>query len=167
MSGAVYERELKRLLEGNREAVSKYIAQSGLSGALAKAVEYQVRHPFYVVRSAGSKSMDLLAIRGRVVLPFEIKSTASEVVNFTDANGRNQRQYEGLIKDVKASGLMLFYAVRLKNAVGEGWRVFAGFEARGWLWVPVVGRSSSGNVVLRFSEGMTLSEFLKEVRGSG
>ena len=136
MSGAQYERELKRLLEGDREMVEKYIRSYSLDPRSASALRYQVRRPFLVVRSAGSKAMDLLAVRMNTVLPIEIKSSSSEVINFTDANGRNQRQYTELLRLIERSSLPLFYAVRLKNSGTELWHNFIARKLQSWSWSP-------------------------------
>jgi len=163
MSGTQYERELKRLLEGNKEMVGKYIRSYSLGPRSASALSYQVRKPFLVVRSAGSKAMDLLAVRMNTVLPIEIKSSSSEVINFTDSNGRNQRQYSELLRMIERSSLPLFYAVRLKNAGTEPWRIFIARRLRGWSWVPVVSETKSGNVSIKWSDGIPLSEFLRRL----
>ncbi|MGC8860993.1 MAG: Holliday junction resolvase [Thermoplasmata archaeon] len=164
MSGSQYERELKRLLEGDPDQVNRYIRINGLSGSGASALRYQIKNPFFVVRSAGSRSLDLLAVRSRLILPIEIKSTSSETVNFTDSNGRNQRQFQQLRTLVERSGLVLFYALRLKSGDGEPWRFFVSREDRFWSWVPAVVLTKNGNVVLKWSDGIPLSEFLRGVR---
>jgi len=163
MLGAQYERELMRLLEGDREMVKKYICSYSLNTESASALNYQTKKPFLVVRSAGSKAMDLLAVRMNTVLPIEIKSSSSEVINFTDANGRNQRQYLELLKLIERSSLPLFYAVRLKNSGTELWHNFIARKLQSWSWVPVVSETKSGNVSIKWSDGFSLSEFLRRL----
>jgi len=163
MSGAQYAHELKQFLEGNREIVEKYIRSYSLDSRFTSPLSYQTKKPFLVVRSAGSKAMDLLAVRMNTVLPIEIKSSSSEVINFTDANGRNQRQYSELLKLIERSSLPLFYAVRLKNAGTEPWHIFIARRLRGWSWVPVVSETKSGNVSIKWSDGIPLSEFLRRL----
>ncbi|MGC8646697.1 MAG: Holliday junction resolvase [Thermoplasmata archaeon] len=163
MSGAQYERELKHILEGDKGVIEKYIKGNGLKGKNSDAMLYLVRYPFFVIRSAGSKSLDLLAVRGGLVLPIEIKSSSSETINFTDSNGRNQKQYALLVKAVRKSNLMLFYAVRLKNSGGEPWRIFSAYGMKGWAWVPHVSETKNGNILLKWGVGLALSQFLRRV----
>jgi len=162
MSGAQYERELKRLLGGDKEMVEKYIRSYSLDPRPTSPLS-QTKKPFLVDRSAGSKAMDLLAVRMNTVLPIEIKSSSSEVINFTDANGRNQGQYSELLRLIERSSFPLFYAVRLKNASTEPWCIFIARRLRGWSWVPVVSETKSGNVSIKWSDGIPLSEFLRRL----
>ncbi|MVT14479.1 MAG: hypothetical protein GPW19_03060 [Euryarchaeota archaeon] len=162
MSGAQYARELMRLLGGDKEIVEKYIRSYSLDPMSASALS-QTKKSFRVGRSAGSKAMDLLAVRMNTILPIEIKSSSSEVINFTDANSRNQRQYIELLKLIEMSSLPLFYAVRLKNAGTEPWHIFIARKLRGWSWVPVVSETKSGNVFIKWSDGIPLSEFLRRL----
>ncbi len=64
---------------------------------------------------------------------------------------------------MKKSGLMLFYAVRLKNSDSEPWHIFSAYGMKGWAWVPRVSETKNGNVSLKWGCGLALSQFFGRV----
>ena len=83
-----------------------------------------LRRPFLVVRAAGSgiEERDLLALRGDLSFPIEVKTTKSKKIYLS---GRTLDQYEALVYEGERCGLMPLYAHRLKGTRGDSWRIFA------------------------------------------
>jgi Holliday junction resolvase len=163
-----YERELKAILEGDSETLQRYRKNSSSQQTL-DALDELERHPFLVVRAAGSHGFDLVALRGSLTLPIEVKCSGHPVIHFTASKGRNKEQYEALLAHTSKAGLALFYAYRLVGGVrgDDPWRLFSSTNVpeKGVVRVvasktPQVDRTSSGNQVLRWSDGKPLMEFV-------
>jgi len=81
----VYEREFKGILSGDLkwiEGVSRNLPVEVMRGYL------KIREkPFIVLRAAGSLGVDLVAIRGDVSFPIEVKSSVNDVIHFSAASG--------------------------------------------------------------------------------
>jgi Holliday junction resolvase len=162
-----YERELKAILEGDPETLQRY-RKTATSQQTLDALDILQEHPFLVVRAAGSHGFDLVAMRGSLTLPIEVKCSGHPVIHFTASKGRNKEQYQTLVNDTHRAGLALFYAYRLVGVRGEDpWRLFSSsnIPEKGVVSVvakktPQVDRTSSGNQVLRWSDGKPLMEFV-------
>lgn len=167
-----YERELKSVLQGEPEALRRYrkFAQSPDELLLLRSLE---ERPFLVVRAAGSQGFDLVALRDRVVLPIEVKSSSQERIPFASASGRSQDQFLALRDQTRRSGLLLLYAYRLLGG-GERdpWRLFLAeapvedhnrYAKMIAAQLPPVGTTGQGNQVLRWDEGKPLLQFLNWV----
>jgi hypothetical protein len=165
-----YERELRSLLSGDPPSVRGY-ARS-VPPTDRGSVERLIQEPFLVIRGAGSLGLDLVALRHEFALPIEVKASSQPVIRFTAASGRANEQLEAHRRAVARVGLMVLYAYRRLGLRGEeSWRLYAagpvpprgllGLLCRG---VPPVTATREGNGVLRWDEGMPLSQFLGRLR---
>jgi len=169
-SSSAYERELRSLLEGQPVAVRDY-ARS-LPPTERKEFERLIEQPFLIVRAAGSLGFDLVALRREFAFPIEVKASSEPVIRFSAASGRANEQLEAHQKAVSRVGLTVLYAYRRIGLRGqETWRLFVAGEMpkTGVLRLvcrrlPPVSRTSEGNGILRWDEGLTLSRFLSETR---
>src|ERR671925_400 len=89
---SLYERELKGLLAGEEDTLRR--VTKALEPETSKNYWKVAARPFLVVRAAGSLGVDLVALRGDVSFPIEVKSASKEVIHFADSGGRNQEQAE-------------------------------------------------------------------------
>ena len=122
VQGAQYERELRHVLAGIPEGV-RAITRSCTEAERAQA-RLVIDKPFLVVRAAGSGiegSGDLLALRGDICFPIEVKTSKEKKLYL---NGRLAHQYLALEEIGKKCGLMPLYAYRLKGIRGDSWRIF-------------------------------------------
>ncbi len=164
-----YERELKGVLQGEPEALRRYRREAGSLEELSD-LDRLAREPFLVVRAAGSQGFDLVALRDRLILPIEVKSSASPQIHFSAASGRASEQYRGLLDQTRRAGLVLFYAYRRVGLRGEDpWRIFSAdpegsmprsFASLVHRYVPPVSRTTAGHEVLRWEEGRPLLKVL-------
>jgi len=165
--GKVFERELKGILNANREIlarVTKTCSTEERSG-------YQKINdkPFMVIRGAGSLGVDLVAIRDGLSLPIEVKSSASNVLRFSRSE-KLAIQAQEMIDGCKLVGLMPIYAFRYKGQRGDAWRIFTldiG-QVNGRLRImyerlPKIEPSREGNLIMRWKDGMPLSKFIDYV----
>ena len=119
--GSLYERELRAVLAGEPDGV-RAVTRSCNSSEKARAMQV-IRRPFLVVRAAGSGvggAGDLLAIRGDVSFPIEVKANKERRIYLS---GRTWEQYEELKRAGEACGLLPIYAYRLKGVRGDSWRI--------------------------------------------
>lgn len=163
---SVYERELKGILSGEEESLRK-ITKSTQPEVTARYLKARQR-PFLVVRGAGSLGVDLVALRGDVSFPIEVKSASNDVIRFSDAGGRNGEQAEQMMKECSRASVIPLYAYRLKGGPrGDPWRVLtlptenlppriAVLYDR----IPKIEKTQQGNWVLRWQNGMPLSQFV-------
>jgi Holliday junction resolvase len=164
MTSGVLERELKGILQGDPRVLKKVIhtcsedekfLYSKISGK-----------PFIVIRAAGSFGIDLVAIRGDVAFPIEVKSSTSDTIRFSRSE-RLRAQAEEFMGLCRRSNLIPVYAYRLKNTRGDAWRIFTvetekvkGILGLVYRRLPKVEKTKDGNIVLRWKKGMPLSKFI-------
>jgi len=164
-----YERELRRLLSGDAASVRSY--SRTLPPSARPGFERLVAEPFLVVRAAGSFGFDLVALRREFAFPVEVKASSDSVIRFTAASGRARDQLAAHRAAVARVGLMVIYAYRRLGVRGEEcWRLFLEGERpkgaiAGYVFqpVPLVSRTREGNGILRWPEGMPLSQFVTRV----
>jgi Holliday junction resolvase len=164
-----YERELKDLLQGDRSAVLRY--SKTIEPIERPHLERIVDEPFLVIRGAGSLGFDLVALRGALALPLEVKASSEGTIHFTAASGRAAEQLEAHRAAVERVGLVAVYAYRkIGHRGGDAWRIFsaARLPQRGSLGLlarrlPSVERTREGNAVLRWENGMPLVKFFSTV----
>jgi Holliday junction resolvase len=160
-----YERELRRVLAG-LEAGVKAVTRS--CSELEKAKAMQVIHrPFLVVRAAGSGmegSGDLLALRGDICFPIEVKTTKARKLYLS---GRTWEQYESMKMEGNRCGLMPLYAHRLKGVRGDSWRIFrvetSTLNGRLKMLqrrIPPLPLTRNGKPFIDWEQGMPLHKFL-------
>ncbi|MFP3318112.1 MAG: Holliday junction resolvase [Thermoplasmata archaeon] len=165
MTGNVYERELRKILSGEKEFIEKMVRSFNEyeKGLYLKIAE----RPFLVLRAAGSFGIDIIAIRDDFSFPIEVKSSIYDVIRFTMSNGRAQEQIIGHIKLTSRAGVFPIYAYRLKRVQGDPWRLFAppGMEVKGnigliYKILPKLELTSSGNYIMHWSNGFPLHKFI-------
>ena len=163
--GDTYERELKALLAGDEKAVAKMVKTC--NAMETAAYNTMLMEPFLVIRAAGSLGVDLVALRWDFSFPIEVKSSSDQVLHFS----RSQRlieQADTMLGECKRCHLVPIYAFRLKGFRGDPWRVFTiptDHEFKGrhsvlYRRLPKLEVSNSGNYIMRWEEGMKLSDFL-------
>tara|TARA_Y100001960_G_scaffold139359_1_gene147585 strand:- start:380 stop:1012 length:633 start_codon:yes stop_codon:yes gene_type:complete len=160
-----YERELRAVLAGSPDGV-RAVTRSCTELERARAMQV-VQRPFLVVRAAGSGmdgSGDLLALRGDICFPIEVKTRADKKVYFS---GQTETQLEAM-KDIgEKCGLMPLYAHRLKGVRGDSWRIFrvdtstlsrrlAALSKR----IPTLPLTRTGKPHLDWDQGLPLHQFL-------
>lgn len=162
---SVYERELKGILAGEEDAILRSIKTCTPD---EQAAYLKARHkPFLVVRGAGSLGVDLVALRGDVSFPIEVKSATADVIHFADGSKRNQEQAEAMQKECSKASVIPLYAFRRKGVRGDSWRIhtlptdnlpprIAVLYER----IPKVEKTEKGNYVLRWQNGLPLSKFV-------
>lgn len=165
VQGAQYERELRHVLAGIPDGV-RAVTRSCTESERAQA-RLVIEKPFLVVRAAGSGiegSGDLLALRGDICFPIEVKTSKKKKIYLS---GRLAEQYSALEKIGEKCGLMPLYAFRLKGVRGDSWRIFRidSGELEGKLSIlarriPVCPLTSTGKPHLFWDQGMPLHKFL-------
>ena len=160
-----YERELRAVLAGIPKGVD---AVTRSCDPVAKARARQViERPFLVVRAAGSGmegSGDLLALRGDLCFPIEVKTSKKSKLYLS---GRTWDQYQAMIYEGQRCDLMPLYAFRLKGVRGDSWRIFRVEVGRlsgrlGMLTrrIPPLPKTRNGKPFLDWEQGMPLHKFL-------
>ena len=163
-----YERELRHVLAGIPTGVEAVIKSCTVEEK--ERMRLVLQRPFLVVRAAGSGiegSGDLLALRGDVSFPIEVKTTKSRKIYFS---GRTLDQYNALAYEGERCGLMPLYAHRLKGVRGDSWRIFrvetSTLEGRLSILarrIPSLPRTRKGRAFIDWDQGMPLNEFINIV----
>ena len=165
MSNSQYERELKGILEGEKKTLDKIVKTCN---AIEKDNYLKIREkPFAVIRAAGSFGTDLVAVRGDVSFLIEIKTSVEETLHFSSISGKLQKQAEHLKNLCEKTKTLPVYAFRLKSYRGDNWRIFTitinSLEGRLNILnrrLPILQCSKNGNFVMRWKDGLPLSEFI-------
>ncbi|MFW6040301.1 MAG: Holliday junction resolvase [Thermoplasmatota archaeon] len=163
-----YERELRGVLSAEKdtlEGVTKTCSQKERDGY------YSVLEiPFMVVRAGGSLGIDLIAIRGEVSFPIEVKSSKKDVLYFSDEE-RLVEQAGWIQKECSASKVLPLYAYRLKGIRGDKWRIFTmnidGLSKKQKVLerkIPSLDKTSHGNYKMNWEEGMPLNQFISYLK---
>ncbi len=160
-----YERELRQVLAGVPKGVESVIRSCDEKEKLK--MRLILKRPFLVVRAAGSGmdgSGDLLALRGDVCFPIEVKSRKKSKLYFS---GQTSEQYESMVKEGERCKLMPLYAYRLKGVRGDSWRIFrveteglSGKLRRLSHLIPSLPKTNRGKPYLDWEKGMKLNEFI-------
>ena len=164
-NGDVYERELKMLMAGDAKAIAKMVKTCNAN----ETASYNslLTNPFLVIRAAGSLGVDLVALRWDFSFPIEVKSSAEDVFHFSKSQ-RLTEQADGMLEECSKSHLVPIYAYRLKSFRGDPWRVFTiptdhqfkGRNAILYRRIPKFETTSGGNFIMRWNEGMKLSDLI-------
>ena len=109
-------------------------------------------------------SGDLLALRGDICFPIEVKTSKKSKLYLS---GRTWDQYLAMQNEGERCSLMPLYAYRLKGVRGDSWRIFRvevgkltgrlGILARR---IPALPLTRNGKPFLDWEEGMPLHRFL-------
>ncbi|MFQ5908947.1 MAG: Holliday junction resolvase [Thermoplasmata archaeon] len=169
MSGGTFERELKGVLRGD-EGVLERVTKTCPSEE-REAYWKIVNRPFTVLRAAGSLGVDIVALRGDVSFPIEVKASKNKTLWLSNTR-RTIEQAEDLLEECARSELLPLYAYRRKNVRGDSWRIFTldGAEVSGGLKklqrkIPKASRSKEGNHILRWEAGLPLHAFIDFMAG--
>tara|TARA_B100000029_G_scaffold36010_1_gene33832 strand:+ start:1298 stop:1879 length:582 start_codon:yes stop_codon:yes gene_type:complete len=162
---SIYERELRAVLAGEIKGV-RAVIKSCSEVERARAMQV-VQRPFLVVRAPGSGSEgtgDLLALRGDMCFPIEVKSSKSPKQYLS---GRTMDQYEALRVTGERCGLLPLYAYRLKGVRGDSWRIMrveveslTGKLRHLSRSIPKLPLTKNGTPHLNWEKGMPLHRFL-------
>ena len=166
--GTNYERELRAVLAGEISGV-RAVTRSCNEVERARAMQV-VHRPFLVVRAPGSGSEgtgDLLALRGDMCFPIEVKSSKVDKIYLS---GRTMEQYNSLKATGERCGLLPLYAFRLKGVRGDSWRILM-VDVEGLTGkvrhlsrsIPALPLTSRGAPHLNWNEGMPMHSFLELV----
>lgn len=165
MTSSQYERELKNILEGE----SKTLIKITKTCTTIEKVNYSKisEKPFAVIRAAGSFGVDLVATRGDISFLTEVKSSIEDTIHFSNIGGRLQEQAQTMKNICEKTKTLPIYAFRTKGKRGDSWRIFTmdinNLEGRSGVLhrrVPKLRKSKSGNFVMKWDEGMPLSDFI-------
>jgi len=165
MSASQYERELKNILEGETKTL-EMITKS--CNVIEKENYSKIKEkPFAVIRAAGSYGVDLVATRGDISFLTEVKTSIGETLHFSSVGGKLQEQAETMKKICEKTKTLPIYAFRTKGKRGDSWRIFT-FDIEGLEGIasvvnkriPKINKSKNGNFVMRWNEGMPLSDFI-------
>lgn len=164
-----WERELKAILQGDLAKLEGVLAR--LPADQAAAYRLVTGMPFLVVRAAGSLGADLVALRGDISFPIEVKSSKQARIFFSDSSGRATEQARRLRAKCTAARVFPVYAYRRKGRVdGDRWRILTvpvtgleGIPAYLHSRLPQARLSPKGNLVLVWDEGLPLHRFLERV----
>jgi Holliday junction resolvase len=165
MTASQYERELKKILEGEVTILNKITKTCSV---LEKDNYFRITgKPFAVIRAAGSLGVDLVATRGDISFLTEVKTSIGDTLHFSSVGGKLQEQAEIMIKMCEKTKNLPIYAFRTKGKRGDSWRIFTfdlnGLEGRISVLhkrLPKITKSKGGNYVMRWDEGMPLSDFI-------
>ena len=169
--GGAYERELRSVLAGEEKGI-RAITRSCSETERAQAMQICQR-PFLVVRAPGSGSEgtgDLLALRGDMCFPIEVKSSKKPKLYLS---GRTVLQYKALEEIGIRCSIQPFYAYRLKGVRGDSWRIFRvkteGLTGKLRLLsrtVPELPLTRNGTPYLDWNKGLPLHKFLSLISKS-
>ncbi len=168
MVTGMYEREIRGVLSGDEEmlaSLTKTCTEDEISDY------YSILDiPFMVVRAGGSLGIDIIAIRGELSFPIEVKSSKKPVVYFSDEE-RLTEQAEEMISMCTASSVLPLYAFRLKGERGDKWRIFTleinGLKKKQKLLqrrIPLIQTTMHGNYKMDWRKGMPLHNFIAYIR---
>ena len=120
-----------------------------------------------LIVSAGSLGIDLVALRGDISFLVEIKTSVEDTIHFSSVSGKLQQQAEKMRRECKKTKTLPIYAFRLKSYRGDSWRIFTmdidGLEGRARVLhnrLPKIGSSKKGSFIMRWKEGLSLSDFI-------
>lgn len=163
--GSQYERELRQVLAGIPKGVEAVIRSCNEQEKMK--MRLIIQRPFLVVRAAGSGmegSGDLLALRGDLCFPIEVKSSKKSKFYLS---GRTKDQYESMIYEGERCNLMPLYAYRLKGIRGDSWRIFrveteslSGKLRKLSPLIPPFPKTRGGKPFMDWEQGMKLNDFI-------
>jgi Holliday junction resolvase len=159
----LYERELKGILMADKQLLARTTKSCDL---LTRDKMYKIENwPFIVIRAAGSFGLDLVALRGDVAFPIEVKTSIKKVIRF--GGSRLAEQADEMIRECASAKVLPIYAYRLKRKQGDSWMMFTididGLEGMQRLLhdrLPKLRTTKAGNYVMEWEEGMPLSQFI-------
>jgi len=165
MSASQYERELKGILEGKTDILKKVTKTCSVA---EKDNYFKIQNkPFIVIRAAGSLGIDLVATRGDISFLIEVKTSVGKTLHFSSMGGKPQKQAEEMQEVCEKTKSLPIYAFRTKGFRGDSWRIFTlevnTLEGRNNVVhrrIPKIKKSKNDKFVMRWDEGMSLSDFV-------
>ncbi len=168
MATGKYERELKGILSAEKETLEK--VTKTCSEDEIEQYHSVTDIPFMVVRAAGSLGIDLIAIRGELSFPIEVKSSKEDVLYFSDKE-RLTEQVEWIEEECSNSGVLPLYAFRLKGQRGDKWSIFtmdiSNLSKKHRVVqrkIPTLEETTHGNYKISWEKGMPLNRFVSYLR---
>jgi Holliday junction resolvase len=166
MTASGYERELKGILSGREDVLTR--VTKTCSEPEREAYWSIKERPFIVTRAAASLGVDIIALRGDISFPLEVKSSAHRIIRTSSNSGRETVQAENLMEMCTIAGVLPVYAFRLKGVRGDSWRIFTidmerpdGIAGHIHTRLPKLRQTKKGNFVMEWDEGMPLAEFIR------
>ncbi len=165
MTAGQYEREIKGILEGETKIISKITK----SCSVIEKDNYNkiYKKPFVVIRAAGSFGIDLVAVRGDVSFLLEVKTSIGNKLHFSSINGKLQEQATAMQNICEKTKTLPIYAFRIKNYRGDSWKLFTldikNIEGRLKVLhnrIPKLKTSKKGYYIMKWDEGLSLSDFI-------
>jgi len=160
-----YERELRQVIAGVPAGVEAVI--KSCTEQQKKKMRLAITRPFLVVRAAGSGmegTGDLLALRGDICFPIEVKTTKASKLYLS---GRTMAQYLAMVNEGQRCNLMPLYAHRRKGIRGDSWMIFRveTNNLKGRLRqlaksIPPFPLNRNGTPYLNWQDGMPLHKFI-------
>ncbi len=160
-----YERELRQVIAGVPAGVEAVI--KSCTEQQKEQMRLAITRPFLVVRAAGSGmegSGDLLALRGDICFPIEVKTTKASKLYLS---GRTMEQYLAMVNEGQRCNLMPLYAHRRKGIRGDSWMIFRveTNNLKGRLRqlaksIPPFPLNRNGTPYLNWQDGMPLHKFI-------
>ena len=165
MNASQYERELRGILEADKKMIEKV---TKTCSTLEKEKYLKIiEKPFAVIRAAGSFGVDLVGVRGDVSFLIEIKSSSENTLHFSQMAGKLQQQALSMKSVCEKTHTLPIYAFRLKKIRGDSWRMFtldvktlSGRLSILHKRLPLLEKSKNGNYIMRWNNGMMLSDFI-------
>jgi hypothetical protein len=161
--GSEYERELKRILEGDLETLVRMKRKCDTDQLFGYGVPE--RYPFMVIRGAGSFGTDLVALRGELSFPIEVKSSKDPKMYMSKPYLKEQ--LASFTDECKRANTFPVYAFRLKKAKGDPWKVFTVkvdglryFTRTLYAKITQLWLTEGGNYVMDWEHGLPLSVYL-------
>ncbi|UCE72823.1 MAG: Holliday junction resolvase [Methanomassiliicoccales archaeon] len=159
-----YERELKRILQGDIDILKNVTKTCSKE---EKEAYFKIKEkPFVVIRSAGSLGVDLVALRGDISFPIEVKSSKYKRIRLAN-NPQLKEQARKFEKECRNANLLPIYAFRLKSVRGDSWRIFTlenndlkGNAKRINHRLAKVHDSKAGYKILKWEDGWPLHKFI-------
>ncbi len=166
MAYSQYERELKFILHGDEDFIRKKIKSFG-SDAHFNYLKI-LEKPFIVIRAAGSLGVDLVAIRGDISFPIEVKFSSKKLIHFSNTE-HLKLQAKELREECKRASMFPLYAHRLKGVRGDDpWRIstieidgLSGSNKTLNRIIPKVHMTKAGNIALKWDDAMPLNKFIE------
>ena len=164
--GVDYERELKKLLEGNMGQLAKMKKTCDAHQCIG--YETMESFPFMVIRGAGSFGTDLVALRGELSFPIEVKSSKYPKIYLSQP--RLKEQLEVFLEECQKANTFPMSAFRYKGHKGDPWMVFT-IKLEGLKYfsrvlnrkIPSLRQTPGGNYVMEWEKGMPMSDLLREI----
>ena len=160
-----YERELRQVIAGVPAGVEAVI--KSCTEQQKEKMRLAITRPFLVVRAAGSGmegTGDLLALRGDICFPIEVKTTKASKLYLS---GRTMAQYLAMVNEGQRCNLMPLYAHRRKGIRGDSWMIFRveTNNLKGRLRqlaksIPPFPLNRNGTPYLNWQDGMPLHKFI-------